>query len=71
LKVTKHHYSQKTASYASEVDYKKVARQSQHFLKKDYRLLEGQYDKLVSIEMIESGWAKSSYQPFFKNVQFI
>jgi cyclopropane-fatty-acyl-phospholipid synthase len=53
-KVTTTTISEEQHKYAQEWVEREGLQQQITLLKKDYRLLEGQYDKLVSIEMIEA-----------------
>lgn len=62
-KVTTTTISEEQHAYAKQWIAKAGLQQQITLLKKDYRLLEGQYDKLVSIEMIEAVGKK--YLPTF------
>jgi cyclopropane-fatty-acyl-phospholipid synthase len=64
-KVTTTTISEEQHAYASEWIIKEGLQDKVTLLKKDYRLLEGQYDKLVSIEMIEAV-GKEFLPTFFK-----
>jgi cyclopropane-fatty-acyl-phospholipid synthase len=64
-KVTTTTISEEQHAYASEWILKEGLQDKVTLLKKDYRLLEGQYDKLVSIEMIEAV-GKEFLPTFFK-----
>ena len=62
-KVTSTTISEEQYAYAKRWVERENLQQNVTLLKKDYRLLEGRYDKLVSIEMIEA--VGKSYLPTF------